>query len=183
MLSLRFFVLSCLSLTATTTSGFVAPSSSRTASVQSSSTSSSTLINVVKYDKTEEKWITTDPETEGPAAGYDIFGSLLRAGPKPVFVRIFQSENYEQAILKFMAGDKVGRLEAQANMDQFFENAQDWVYNRLQAEKGGYKPDYVTIKKDQIALRLVWSSVVFAFLGRAIYCYNTGDSFYAILSS
>lgn len=66
-----------------------------------------------KYDGT--KWVATKPE-EGPEAGYDELQTLLMHGPKPFFSRVFQSEDYEQAVLKFMAGDKVGRVEAQGNM-------------------------------------------------------------------
>ena len=126
-----------------------------------------TSLNVVKFDKEQNKWITTDPATEGPEAGYDVIGSLLRSGPKAPIVRLINPDKYEQAVLKFMASDNVDRLEAQGNMDAFFENAQDWAYYRTQ----GLRPDYVTIKTDQIVLRVVWSAIVFGLGGRALVSY------------
>ena len=83
-----------------------------------------TSLNAVKYDKKTNRWFTDDPANEGPEAGYDIVGSLLRSGPKAPIVRLTNPDKYEQAVLKYMAQDGVGRMEAQANMDQFFENAQ-----------------------------------------------------------
>ena len=70
-----------------------------------------------RFDKTTEKWIVTDPETQGPQAGYDLVGSALRAGPVPVITRIFNAEQYEQAVLKYMAAEGCDRIEAQGNME------------------------------------------------------------------
>ena len=69
-----------------------------------------------KYDGT--KWISTLPE-DGPDAGYPPTKTLLLHGPKPYLTRIFQPDDYEQAVLKFMASDKVNRIEAQGNMDAY----------------------------------------------------------------
>lgn len=66
-----------------------------------------------KFDGT--KWVTNDP-SEGPEAGYAPIKTLLMHGPKPWFERTFKPDEYEQAVLKFMAGDKCGREEAQGNM-------------------------------------------------------------------
>jgi hypothetical protein len=65
-----------------------------------------------------EKWVPTSPE-EGPEAGYGPGKTLLLQGPKPFLTRIFQPQDYEQAVLKFMAGDKCSRDEAQGNMDLY----------------------------------------------------------------
>jgi hypothetical protein len=79
-----------------------------------------------RYDNVSNKWMPTSPE-EGPEAGYDILGSLLRQGPAPAFNRIFKAGDYEQAVLKFMAGDKVDRMTAQAEMDAYLSNPSDWA--------------------------------------------------------
>ena len=80
--------------------------------------SSSQLEMAPKFDKQAGRWITTSPE-EGPEAGYDIMQTFLMHGPKPAFNRVFTPDDYEQAVLKFMAGDKVSRIEAQGNMVSF----------------------------------------------------------------
>jgi hypothetical protein len=65
-----------------------------------------------------EKWVTTSPEEE-PSAGYGAEKTLLLHGPKPFLNRVFQPDDYEQAVLKFMAGDKCSRDDAQGNMDKY----------------------------------------------------------------
>lgn len=88
---------------------------------------STTSLNMVpKFDKTQNKWLPTSPEEESEA-GYDIWGSLLRQGPNPFFNRLFRGEEYEQGVLKFMAGDKVDRNTAQAEMDAYLQNPNDWA--------------------------------------------------------
>jgi len=63
-----------------------------------------------RFDKATEKWIITDPETQGPSAGYDLIGSLYRAGPVPFFQRVFNGDQYEQAVLKYMAKEGCDRI-------------------------------------------------------------------------
>ena len=88
---------------------------------------STTLLNMApKFDKTQNKWLPTSPEEE-PEAGYDIWGSLLRQGPNPFFNRLLRGEEYEQGVLKFMAGDNVDRNTAQAEMDAYLQNPNDWA--------------------------------------------------------
>jgi hypothetical protein len=65
-----------------------------------------------RFDKKTQKWYPTKPE-EGPEAGYPITRTLLLHGPKPFLQRVFNKDDYEQAVLKFMAGDKCDRDEAQ----------------------------------------------------------------------
>ena len=144
-----------------------------------STTKATTRRHAVFFDQQQQKFVTNNPTMEGPGAGYDIWGTLLRAGPKPFVTRIVNPDTYEQAVLKFMAMDKVDRIVAQANMDHFLENAQDWAYYRTQ----GIKPDYVTIDQQELILRIVWSGLVVAGVFRAIIAYKTGENFWMFLVS
>ena len=139
----------------------------------SSLKTSSSSLAVVKFDKQLNKWVTNNPSVEGPEAGYDIWGTAIRGGPSPFFTRLTSPETYEQAVLKFMAMDKVDRIVAQANMDNYLNNPNDWAYYRTQ----GMDPDYVTVDTKALTLRIVWSAIVLALAGRAIYSLVTGDSF------
>jgi hypothetical protein len=123
-----------------------------------------------------DKWVPQGPDDE-PSAGYDVWGTLLRQGPKPAFTRLFQSDEYEQAVLKFMAGDKCDRNTAQGNMDAYLRNPQDWQFARLEDKKRGEQRDYVTVKSQDVVLVLVWSSIVSAVVGRAIYSIVNGVDF------
>jgi hypothetical protein len=127
-----------------------------------------------KYDGS--RWYPSSSD-DGPEAGYPPINTLLRHGPKPWFTRVFQSEDYEQAVLKFMAGDKCDRSTAQGNMDAYLRNPQDWQFNRFEEQKRGVKYDYVTINATDVALVAVWSSVVLGFGGRAVYIAITGEGF------
>eukprot|EP00545_Synedropsis_sp_CCMP1620_P012740 CAMPEP_0119016810 /NCGR_PEP_ID=MMETSP1176-20130426/14505_1 /TAXON_ID=265551 /ORGANISM="Synedropsis recta cf, Strain CCMP1620" /LENGTH=156 /DNA_ID=CAMNT_0006970353 /DNA_START=15 /DNA_END=485 /DNA_ORIENTATION=+ len=129
-----------------------------------------------RFDKKDNIWIPTGPE-EGPEAGYDVWGSLFRQGPSPFLTRVFKPSDYEQAVLKFMAGDKCDRLEAQGNMDAYLRNPADWQYNRMK----GYTVDYVSLRPKTIVLTFVWSALVATLVGRGIYCIESGDNFWAIL--
>jgi hypothetical protein len=55
----------------------------------------------------------------------------------------------------------------------------DWAYNRMDEERKGYKVDYVTIDKNQIALSAVWALAVAAIASRAVYAITHGEDFYA----
>jgi hypothetical protein len=78
-----------------------------------------------RYDRDLQKWVTTGPN-QLPEAGYPPTKTLLLQGPKPFLTRILQKEDYEQAVLKFMAGDKItSRDIAQGNMDAYLRNPQD----------------------------------------------------------
>ncbi|KAI2513136.1 hypothetical protein MHU86_1174 [Fragilaria crotonensis] len=135
--------------------------------------SSVSQLEAVKFDKKQDKWVTNKPEIEGPEAGYDIWGTVIRGGPTPFFTRLTNPDTYEQAVLKFMATDKVDRITAQANMDNYLSNPNDWTYYRIQ----GLDPDYVTVDTKELTLRIVWSGVVVALGGRAIYSLVTGEPF------
>jgi len=134
------------------------------------------LFMAPRFDAKENKWVVTSPE-EGPDAGYGIWGSLLRQGPSPFFNRVFKAEEYDQAVLKFMAGDNVDRNTAQAEMDAYLRNPNDWAYYRME----GVKVDYLTLRTKDIALTLVWSILILTLAGRGVYCLETGENFWAIL--
>lgn len=120
-----------------------------------------------------------ESDAERPAAGYGVLGTLLRHGPKPAATRVLQAAAYEQAVLKFMAGDRCDRETAQGNMDAYLRNPQDWTYARMEDVKNGYERqrDYVTIAPLQIASVLVWTAVVTFCVARGLYCLATGDYF------
>uniref|UniRef100_A0A7R9WMS3 PSI-F n=1 Tax=Craspedostauros australis TaxID=1486917 RepID=A0A7R9WMS3_9STRA len=145
--------------------------------IASSLTRSSSSLNMApRYDKKAERW-SPSSDDESAAAGYDIWGSLLRQGPQPFFQRLVKPDDYDQAVLKFMAGDKVDRNTAQAEMDAYLRNPNDWAYTRM----GGYKVDYLTINKKQVALTVVWSALILTLGARGVYCAQTGENFWAIL--
>ncbi len=125
-------------------------------------TTSSSLKMVPRFDPTQQKWIPASEE-ESDSASYPPIRSLLRHGPKAFFVRVTQPGMYDQAVLKFMASDRVERWEAQGNMDRFNENAQDWIFERLEAKRKGYDLDYVTLNPKQVVLSSVWAGIVFWF--------------------
>mmetsp|Transcript_36589 Transcript_36589/g.51735 ORF Transcript_36589/g.51735 Transcript_36589/m.51735 type:complete len:187 (+) Transcript_36589:2-562(+) len=139
------------------------------------SSSTSLYASLPKFDKAQNKWVATSPDQEAQN-GYDAVGTLLRQGPQPFFIRVFKPDDYEQAVLKFMAGDKVDRNMAQAEMDAYLRNANDWAYNRMK----GYKTDYLSLQPKKIALTLVWSALILSILGRGVYCVETGENFWAI---
>jgi hypothetical protein len=144
-----------------------------------SRTSTRSILGMVpKFDKAAQKWIPTSAD-ETAAAGYGKIKSLLLHGPYPFFQRVFQEDNYEQAVLKFMSSDKCGRIEAQGNMDAYLANPSDWAYNRIETEKSGgkKKPDYTVLDSKKLTLTLVWSTIVLSLAGRAIYSITTGEPF------
>ncbi|GKY97668.1 hypothetical protein MPSEU_000725100 [Mayamaea pseudoterrestris] len=139
------------------------------------------LLMVPKYDKKLAKW-SPSTAADRPEAGYGIGKTLLLRGPKPFFHRLFQPEDYEQAVLKFMALDKCDRIEAQGNMDAYLENAQDWAFERLESKRTGFKRNYTDIDNKNLALTLVWSTIVAAYAGRAVYCLATDEYYWSFLT-
>ena len=143
-------------------------------------TASSSLAMAPRFDKDTAKWIPSSPQ-EDASAGYGPIGSLLRQGPAPFFQRIVNADEYDQAVLKFMAGEQCTRNEAQASMDAYLRNPNDWAFNRFEEQKTGKKVDYFAIKPDQIVLTLVWSAIVIAAASRAAYCLANQESFWAFV--
>mmetsp|Transcript_5460 Transcript_5460/g.8020 ORF Transcript_5460/g.8020 Transcript_5460/m.8020 type:complete len:178 (+) Transcript_5460:100-633(+) len=122
---------------------------------------------VPKFDPSTERWeATTDEDLEG---GYDVIETIVRNGPIPFAQRIINGDAYEQSVLKYMATAKVGRKEAQGNMDASLENQADWAYQKLQESKGGLKKDYAkSPSPKQFGLAGTWSLIVFWFFGSII---------------
>jgi len=65
-----------------------------------------------------------EPQPYGP------WGSFLRGGPAPFLVRTLNANDYDQAVFKYMAQTSCSRIEAQGNMDAFFNNGADWAYQK-----------------------------------------------------
>jgi hypothetical protein len=146
------------------------------APTKSSSLSSSSFVLRMVPKFVGNKWVPQTPE-DGPEAGYDIVGTLVRQGPEPTLTRIFSPDDYEQAVLKFMATEKCDRNTAQGNMDAYLRNPPDWTYVRMEDQKRGFVRDYVTLKPLEVGKVIVWSTIVFALIGRTIYALTTGNRF------
>lgn len=132
-----------------------------------------------QYDKGTERWVSTNDDDEG----YDALGTLLRFGPVPYIKRITQPDVVEQAVLKYQAQEGCSRTEAQANMDAYFENSNDWFQQKLEEKRGLPKRDYAYIDKTEILFSLVWAVVVTSVLGTMAnevisgsYCINYPDA-------
>jgi len=66
-------------------------------------------------------------------------------------------------------------MRAQAEMDAYLSNPNDWAYNRLQ----GYNVDYLSLDKKQLTLTLTWATLILSLLGRGAYCLATHDYFFS----
>mmetsp|Transcript_9802 Transcript_9802/g.23921 ORF Transcript_9802/g.23921 Transcript_9802/m.23921 type:complete len:177 (-) Transcript_9802:273-803(-) len=99
---------------------------------------------------------TKSPQDDGEYP-YDAIGSALRHGPSPLFTRIFNGDEYEQGVLKYMYTQKVTRAEATGNIDAKLNNAVDWAYQKMQEKKGKPKVDYTRLDKKQAILTSVWA--------------------------
>lgn len=130
----------------------------------------SSLKMVPRYDASTQRW-TPETEEESAAAGYPAIRSLLRHGPGAFLKRVTNPDLYDQAVMKFMANDKVNRWDAQGNMDRCNENPQDWMYERMESEKRGRTMDYVTLDPKQVILSCVWSGIVFWFMNDLVQRY------------
>ena len=108
-----------------------------------------------KYDKVTEKWEKA-PDDDG-IYPYDAIGALLRHGPSPFISRLTNPSEYEQGILKYMAGAGVSRAEATGNMDAKLNNAMDWVYQKTAEKNGAPKVDYTELKAKNAILVIVWA--------------------------
>ena len=135
-----------------------------------------------RFDPFTQRWYPSSPDEE-PSAGYPPVGSLLRHGPKPYLERTLKPDEYEQAVLKFMAADECSRNEAQANMDAYLRNPNDWAFDRMEFKRRGYKIDYLTLKPKKIVLTSVWSAIVVSVVGRIIYAISMEESFYAFMNT
>jgi len=127
---------------------------------------------MAKFDG--EQWVT-ESDAECPEAGYGVGRTFLRYGPTPTVRRIFQPQEYEQAVLKFMASELCDRDVAQGNMDYYMRNPNDWFAMRMKEEKTGVKFDYVTIERKQVVLVLVWTALLLLFAQQFIAKVSSGE--------
>ncbi len=105
------------------------------------------------FDPKTQKWSPT-ADAEEP---YGLGRTLLGNGPVPFFTRLTQPDDYMQAVYKFQATEKCTIRYAQGNMDAYFENPQDWAYQRSVEDRGGYKKKYgEPIKKKDVILTVTW---------------------------
>lgn len=74
-----------------------------------------------------------------------------------------------------MAQTKCSRIEAQGNMDAFFNNAADWAYQKSEEARGRPQVDYTALKPKQAVLVITWALFVTPFLGRIAYLIAYGD--------
>ena len=123
-----------------------------------------------KYDKSTEKWEPTCEED-----GYGPIGSLLRFGPVPFFRRLSSPQNYEQAVLKYQASERCDKMEAQGNMDAYFENVNDWTLQKLEEKNGSPKRDYASLDTMQVALTLTWAILITGVLTRITLLIASGE--------
>lgn len=72
------------------------------------------------FDDATQRYIK-NPNDDG-VLPYDAIGAALRHGPVPFFTRIFNADEYEQGVLKYMGTAKVSRAEAVGNMDAKLNN-------------------------------------------------------------
>eukprot|EP00568_Trieres_chinensis_P005714 CAMPEP_0183293256 /NCGR_PEP_ID=MMETSP0160_2-20130417/2011_1 /TAXON_ID=2839 ORGANISM="Odontella Sinensis, Strain Grunow 1884" /NCGR_SAMPLE_ID=MMETSP0160_2 /ASSEMBLY_ACC=CAM_ASM_000250 /LENGTH=200 /DNA_ID=CAMNT_0025454343 /DNA_START=22 /DNA_END=624 /DNA_ORIENTATION=+ len=123
-----------------------------------------------RYDKATQRWEATCTED-----GYGPVGSLLRFGPVPFFLRLSDPDKYEQAVLKYQASEKCVRMEAQGNMDAYFENPNDWAIQKLEEKRGSAKRDYANLDEGQVALTLIWAVLITGVLIRIGFVLASGD--------
>jgi hypothetical protein len=102
------------------------------------------------FNKDTNRW-EKSPLDDGKYP-YDAIGSALRHGPSPFLTRVFNADEYEQGILKYMATAKVDRSEATGNIDAKLNNAIDWAYQKMEEKNGKPKVDYTRLDKKQAAL-------------------------------
>ena len=79
------------------------------------------------FNKQTSLW---EPSAETEPQPYGPWGSFLRGGPAPFLIRLFNADDYDQAVFKYMAQTSCSRIEAQGNMDAFFNNGADWAYQK-----------------------------------------------------
>lgn len=82
------------------------------------------------FNKETNRW-EKSPLDDGKYP-YDAIGSALRHGPSPFFTRVFNGDEYEQGVLKYMATAKVDRAEATGNIDAKLNNPIDWAYQKME---------------------------------------------------
>lgn len=119
---------------------------------------SSTKLPTPTFDKATGRYVP-NPLDDGEYP-YDAIGSALRHGPSPFLTRVFNADEYEQGVLKYMLTQKVSRAEATGNVDAKLNNAMDWAYQKMEEEKGAPKVDYTALDPKRAALTTVWALAI-----------------------
>lgn len=96
--------------------------------------STSTKLPLPTFDDATQRYVK-NPLDDGKYP-YDAVGSALRHGPSPFLTRIFNADEYEQGILKYMGTAKVSRAEATGNVDAKLNNVLDWQYQKNGRKEG-----------------------------------------------
>lgn len=118
------------------------------------------------FDTKTQRW-SPAPDAEEP---YGIGRTLMGNGPVPFFTRLTSPDDYMQAVYKFQANEKCTIRYAQGNMDAYFENPQDWAYQRSVEDNGGYKKKYgEPIPQKQIILTVVWGVGVSSLISNFVF--------------
>jgi hypothetical protein len=157
---MKLFYLVCLALTA---AGLVDAFAAKQAQISTK--------DLPKFNKQTQRW------EKAPTAetGYPLYETLLRNGPVPFFTRLTNPDDYEQAVLKFQAAEKCSVNEAQGNMDAYFENPNDWAFQRVQEERGGYKRSYGDpLDPKQVGLTVIWGGGITYYLSTLVYSLGSG---------
>lgn len=118
------------------------------------------------FDAKTQTW-SPAPNAEEP---YGLGRTLLGNGPLPFFTRLNSPDEYMQAVYKFQANEKCSIQYAQGNMDAYFENPQDWAYQRSVEDNGGYKKKYgEPIPKKQVILTVVWGIGISSLISNFVF--------------
>ena len=88
---------------------------------------------------------------------YDAIGAALRQGPSPFITRVFNADEYEQGVMKYMLAYKCSRAEATGNTDARLNNAMDWQYQKMEESRGRAKVDYTILDPKQAVKTAVWA--------------------------
>eukprot|EP00586_Coscinodiscus_wailesii_P002499 CAMPEP_0172484718 /NCGR_PEP_ID=MMETSP1066-20121228/12292_1 /TAXON_ID=671091 /ORGANISM="Coscinodiscus wailesii, Strain CCMP2513" /LENGTH=171 /DNA_ID=CAMNT_0013249413 /DNA_START=124 /DNA_END=635 /DNA_ORIENTATION=+ len=152
-----------------TTATFLTPLNSSPAKTTAQTTPTTALRMAPRFDPASGKWFPTKPSEES-SAGYGPLGTLLREGPPAFIKRVSNEEEYDQAVLKFMAGDGCTRREAQGNMDAYMANPNDWAFQRNEEKKGVSKRDWGAEPEGKdLALTLIWAVFITGLIIRVLY--------------
>ena len=160
---LKHFVISLLLLTQTHAFGIGKASSFK---------GSAQKLNLPKPD-------STDPSRFLPPDGssneyYSPIETVLRAGPVPAIARTFQSDKYEQAVLRYMYESRTSDwTDAQANMDAFFAAPDVWTEQKLLEQQGKREVyNYGVAGKptvERIILSTGWAAIVTVLFSRVFW--------------
>jgi len=123
------------------------------------------------FDTNTQKWSPAS-DAEEP---YGVGRTLMGNGPVPFFTRLTSPDDYMQAVYKFQANEKCTVRYAQGNMDAYFENPQDWAYQRSVEDNGGYKKKYgEPIPQKQVILTVVWGVGVSSLITNFVVTIGSG---------